>query len=209
MELVGQIRPVHVVTDVTVLKVMEGRIVKFIICCELEVYYEKEKFGLLFQNESLILFGVCDSHVCLNGGWCEADQTSARGYKCNCFQGYVGDNCEADICDGHDCKNGGNCVADQSLIRGYTCSCVTGYVGDNCEVLAIDCKVHRDIGNTESGVYSIFPFGPSSESVRTYCDMETLDGGWTAIQIRINESVSFERNWADYRVGFGGPEHSF
>ncbi|XP_062572629.1 fibroleukin-like [Saccostrea cucullata] len=153
-------------------------------------------------------FNVCDHHDCQNGT-CGADKTSARGYRCNCVESYGGENCEVRVCDSHVCMNGGLCEADQTSARGYKCNCFYGYVGDSCEVLAIDCKVYRDIGYTESGVYSIYPFGPSSESVRTYCDMETLDGGWTAIQNRINESVSFERNWADYRIGFGGPEHSF
>ncbi|XP_062573489.1 fibroleukin-like, partial [Saccostrea cucullata] len=152
---------------------------------------------------------ICEGHDCKNGGNCVANQSVIRGYTCSCVTGYVGDNCEVGVCESHSCINGGLCEADQTTSRGYKCNCVYGYVGDNCEVLGIDCKVYRDIGYTESGVYGIYPFGPSSESVRTYCDMETADGGWTAIQKRLDGSLSFDRQWLEYKRGFGAPEHSY
>ncbi|XP_062601509.1 fibroleukin-like [Saccostrea cucullata] len=39
--------------------------------------------------------------------------------------------------------------------------------------------------------------------------MTTMGGGWTAIQKRVDGSVSFDRNWADYKNGFGSPEQNF
>ncbi|XP_061190382.1 angiopoietin-related protein 2-like [Saccostrea echinata] len=53
---------------------------------------------------------------------------------------------------------------------------------ENCNTnsaLSVDCKDLRDNGHTISGVYDIYPYGNISRPVRVYCDMETMDGGWT------------------------------
>ena len=36
-----------------------------------------------------------------------------------------------------------------------------------------------------------------------YCDMESGGGGWIVIQRRIDDKVDFQRNWHDYKHGFG------
>ena len=41
-------------------------------------------------------------------------------------------------------------------------------------------------------------------AVDVYCDMTTDGGGWIVIQRnRMDNSVSFNKNWTDYEEGFG------
>ncbi|KAI8518444.1 hypothetical protein Bbelb_044610 [Branchiostoma belcheri] len=55
-------------------------------------------------------------------------------------------------------------------------------------------------GPLQSGVYTINIAG---QNVQVYCDMDTAEGGWTVIQRRMDGSVDFNRQWEDYRDGFG------
>ncbi|XP_062610920.1 ficolin-1-like [Saccostrea cucullata] len=73
-------------------------------------------------------------------------------------------------------------------------------------VLPFDCKNILDIGYNNSGVFDIYPSCSSPGATSAYCDMQTMDGGWTAIQKRLDGAVSFKRTWAEYRTGFGVPE---
>ncbi|XP_062606081.1 fibrinogen alpha chain-like, partial [Saccostrea cucullata] len=70
-------------------------------------------------------------------------------------------------------------------------------------VVGADCKELRENGHTDSGVYEIYPYGTDTSPISVYCDMNTEGGGWTAIQKRVNGSVSFDRAWEKYKKGFG------
>ncbi|XP_062569593.1 fibroleukin-like [Saccostrea cucullata] len=69
-----------------------------------------------------------------------------------------------------------------------------------------DCKDLREDNQTSTGVYDIYPYGTLIIPVRVYCDMTTMGGGWTAIQKRVDGSVSFDRTWREYKNDFGSPE---
>ncbi|XP_030648082.1 fibrinogen like 1B [Chanos chanos] len=64
-----------------------------------------------------------------------------------------------------------------------------------------DCSQLFDRLRPVSGFYRIKP-KPSVEPFLVYCDMED-GGGWTVIQKRRNGRVDFNREWADYKDGFG------
>jgi ficolin len=58
------------------------------------------------------------------------------------------------------------------------------------------------------GPYQILA-GEARRPVNVYCCMNTDGGGWTVIQRRANNSIAFNRNWAEYVEGFGDPLGNF
>ncbi|XP_055925157.1 techylectin-like protein isoform X1 [Argiope bruennichi] len=77
----------------------------------------------------------------------------------------------------------------------------------------IDCSQILENGDTESGIYTIWPNHRilGGRPLRVYCDMETNDGGWTVIQRRgdFSPKIDFYRNWHDYKHGFGNITQEF
>ena len=49
----------------------------------------------------------------------------------------------------------------------------------------------------------MFPYGEGNDMVTVYCECNEEDEGWTVIQKRFDGSVDFNRNWTDYKNGFG------
>ncbi|XP_053141036.1 fibrinogen-like protein 1 [Hemicordylus capensis] len=64
-----------------------------------------------------------------------------------------------------------------------------------------DCAMAFNNGKTRSGYYRIRP-RVDREPFLVYCDMSD-GGGWTVIQRRSNGKENFNRQWADYKQGFG------
>ncbi|MCL4136638.1 UNVERIFIED_CONTAM: hypothetical protein GTU68_013281 [Idotea baltica] len=62
------------------------------------------------------------------------------------------------------------------------------------------------MGDTESGVQTVYPFrGIWNKPVPVFCDQTTDGGGWTVIQRRADlpQREDFFRGWLDYQLGFG------
>ncbi|XP_063810478.1 angiopoietin-2-like [Pseudophryne corroboree] len=71
-----------------------------------------------------------------------------------------------------------------------------------------DCADAYKAGVTSSGVYTL-RFSNATDSVKAFCEMDTSGGGWTVIQHRKDGSVNFNRNWKEYKEGFGSPPDEY
>ncbi|XP_004702672.1 fibroleukin [Echinops telfairi] len=71
-----------------------------------------------------------------------------------------------------------------------------------------DCSDYHAIGKRSSETYRVTPDSKYS-SFEVYCDMETMGGGWTVLQARLDGSTNFNRSWQDYKVGFGNIRREF
>ncbi|XP_078353874.1 microfibril-associated glycoprotein 4-like [Oculina patagonica] len=66
---------------------------------------------------------------------------------------------------------------------------------------AENCGELYKFGERVNGVYTIDP--DSKGAFDVFCDQTTSGGGWTVLQRRLDGSVDFFRDWADYKSGFG------
>ncbi|VDI50218.1 Hypothetical predicted protein [Mytilus galloprovincialis] len=74
---------------------------------------------------------------------------------------------------------------------------------DDIKTKPIDCD---DLcQGSREGIYRIFPNG-TNEGIDVYCELEN---GWTVFQQRVDDSEDFERNWSDYKNGFGNLSANF
>ena len=79
--------------------------------------------------------------------------------------------------------------------------------------LAKDCQDVQKSGGKESGIYEIanvveVASKTNNDFQYAFCNMEVLGGGWTIIQHNAGE-FSFNKNWQEYKQGFGDYRKSF
>ena len=74
-------------------------------------------------------------------------------------------------------------------------------------LVAESCSALFSSGKITSGVYCINPKKQGPFSVR--CDMTSSDGPMTVIIRRQDGSENFDRNWADFKEGFGNLNGEF
>ncbi|XP_038106320.1 microfibril-associated glycoprotein 4 [Culex quinquefasciatus] len=63
-------------------------------------------------------------------------------------------------------------------------------------------KSCQEVNSTTSGVFKLAIINENEPSI-VLCDLQQFGGGWLVFQHRFNGSVSFYRNWTDYKNGFG------
>ena len=71
-----------------------------------------------------------------------------------------------------------------------------------------DCLEFYQNGHKINGVYRLQK-GPGFHWLHAFCDQTTQGGGWTVFQRRQDGSVDFNRNWNDYKDGFGNLDGEF
>ncbi|KAG5845241.1 hypothetical protein ANANG_G00136710 [Anguilla anguilla] len=65
-----------------------------------------------------------------------------------------------------------------------------------------DCQDVANKGARSSGLYFIKPL-KSKEQFLVYCEIDSFGSGWTVLQRRRDGSISFSKDWIQYREGFG------
>ncbi|XP_071835971.1 uncharacterized protein [Apostichopus japonicus] len=120
--------------------------------------------------------------------------------NCSCVDGNV-------TCVNYMCSVNAICNATRN--NAGQCYCKTGYVGDGtvCRYPKDCLEIFEHDDMAESRVYTIQPNKNSESTLEVFCD----DGGWTLIQRRadLDSTVTFNRSWEDYRVGFGLSPNDF
>ncbi|KAF5278111.1 hypothetical protein FQR65_LT03627 [Abscondita terminalis] len=80
------------------------------------------------------------------------------------------------------------------------------------DVKGYSCVDLLNAGMRQSGVYYLQIRGTTYWFLKVYCEQEVADGGWTLIQRRDDfgdPRENFNRDWNDYKNGFGDPNKEF
>ncbi|CAH2985269.1 unnamed protein product [Chilo suppressalis] len=80
------------------------------------------------------------------------------------------------------------------------------------DVKGYSCVDLLNAGMRESGVYYLQIRGTTYWFLKVYCEQNVADGGWTVIHRRDDYGIpaeNFNRDWSDYKNGFGDPGKEF
>ncbi|CAD7076778.1 unnamed protein product [Hermetia illucens] len=80
------------------------------------------------------------------------------------------------------------------------------------DVKGFSCSDLLNAGMRQSGVFYLQIRGTTYWFLKVYCEQEIADGGWTVIQRRDDfgePRENFNRDWSDYKNGFGDPAKEF
>ncbi|XP_045784760.1 angiopoietin-related protein 2 [Maniola jurtina] len=80
------------------------------------------------------------------------------------------------------------------------------------DVKGFSCVDLLNAGMRESGVYYLQIRGTTYWFLKVYCEQTAAEGGWTVIHRRDDFGVpaeNFNRDWSDYKNGFGDPSKEF
>ncbi|CAF1329692.1 unnamed protein product [Adineta steineri] len=127
---------------------------------------------------------ICDiRQPCQNNSTCLNDNTTIRGYNCNCLPGFNGTECQYDyrICQLRTCSYNGICY--QSSNTTFTCSCNEEWQGVHCEIRINYCK---NITCYNQGVCQSL-----SSNYTCLCITENYSGRYC--QIKSGKIVTLER----------------
>ncbi|XP_071836747.1 uncharacterized protein [Apostichopus japonicus] len=121
--------------------------------------------------------------------------------RCSCNSGLLG--CD----DTYRCSPNGNCEERQGLSQ---CYCNVGYTGDGVQCdrasTASDCQAFST--EDSNSIRLIQPAGWTGNPFQVMCDVSD-GGGWLVFQRRVDSSLSFHRDWNEYREGFGTADGNF
>ncbi|KAM4747495.1 fibroleukin [Rhinophrynus dorsalis] len=89
-----------------------------------------------------------------------------------------------------------------SLDNKCSSNCPALQANPSIQLIYKDCSDYYKIGKNVNGIYRVTP-DPRNKTFEVYCDMESMGGGWTVVQMRKDGSISFNRTWKEYKNGFG------
>uniref|UniRef100_A0A0N5AUY1 EGF-like domain-containing protein n=1 Tax=Syphacia muris TaxID=451379 RepID=A0A0N5AUY1_9BILA len=175
-------------------------------------YHRGKLYNWLTDNCSVL-------NKCVNGSFVQSYMPCGRNAECSlnehaeaackCKEGFIGNGYDCE--DINECLNPETCNANHqhgtchNTNGSYYCECDPSYRGDNCEFYlpyrhCADLKIYHNI--TEDGfVLTILTY---TNNLYVYCDMTTLDGGWTLMSSS-KSNLFTNKTYQAYVEGFGEP----